>query len=91
MKKSTAHIIGSGFAGLATAASLAQKGVDVTVFEKNKTIGGRARQFQEKGFTFDMGPSWYWMPDVFENFFNRFGKTAADYYELKKLDPGFTI
>lgn len=91
MKKQTAHIIGSGFAGLATAASLSQKGIDVTVFEKNQTIGGRARQFQEQGFTFDMGPSWYWMPDVFEGFFNRFGKKGADYYDLKKLDPGFTI
>jgi len=91
MTKKTAHIIGSGFAGLASAASLAQKGIDVTVFEKNSTIGGRARQFKEKGFTFDMGPSWYWMPDVFEVFFNRFGKTASDYYDLKKLDPGFTI
>ena len=77
MKKQTAHIIGSGFAGLATAASLAQKGIDVTVFEKNQTIGGRARQFQEQGFTFDMGPSWYWMPDVFEGFFNRFGKKGS--------------
>ena len=91
MKKQTAHIIGSGFAGLATAASLSQKGIDVTVFEKNQTIGGRARQFQVQGFTFDMGPSWYWMPDVFEGFFNRFGKKGADYYDLKKLDPGFTI
>ncbi|MEM6967071.1 MAG: phytoene desaturase family protein [Bacteroidota bacterium] len=91
MNNPTVNIIGSGFAGLAAAASLAQKGIDVTVFEKNPTIGGRARQFSEKGFTFDMGPSWYWMPDVFEVFFNRFGKTASDFYDLRKLDPGFTI
>ena len=91
MKNQSAHIIGSGFAGIAAAASLAQKGIDVTVFEKNETIGGRARQFHESGFTFDMGPSWYWMPDVFESFFNRFGRQASDFYDLKKLDPGFTI
>ena len=54
-------------------------------------MGGRARQFKAKGYTFDMGPSWYWMPDVFERFFNRFNKKASDYYELKKLDPGFQI
>ena len=84
-------IIGSGFSGLSCAASLAQKGHQVTIFEKNKTLGGRARQFTEKGFTFDMGPSWYWMPDVFERFFRRFNKNVYDYFEVKKLDPGFQI
>ena len=84
-------IIGSGFSGLSCAASLAQKGHQVTIFEKNKTLGGRARQFTEKGFIFDMGPSWYWMPDVFERFFRRFNKNVYDYFEVKKLDPGFQI
>ena len=84
-------IIGSGFSGLSCAASLSQKGHQVTIFEKNKTLGGRARQFTEKGFTFDMGPSWYWMPDVFERFFRRFNKNVYDYFEVKKLDPGFQI
>ena len=84
-------IIGSGFSGLSAAAILAQKGHSVTVYEKNTELGGRARQFKAKGYTFDMGPSWYWMPDVFERFFNRFNKKASDYYELKKLDPGFQI
>ena len=84
-------IIGSGFSGLSAAAILAQKGHSVTVYEKNAELGGRARQFKAKGYTFDMGPSWYWMPDVFERFFNRFNKKASDYYELKKLDPGFQI
>ena len=84
-------IIGSGFSGLSAAAILAQKGHSVTVYEKNTELGGRARQFKAKGYTFDMGPSWYWMPDVFERFFSRFNKKASDYYELKKLDPGFQI
>jgi phytoene desaturase len=84
-------VIGSGFAGLATAALLAKEGHEVTVLEKNSSIGGRARHFSENGFTFDMGPSWYWMPDVFENFFGLFGKKVSDYYELKKLSPSYTI
>ena len=84
-------VIGSGFAGLSAAASLAREGFDVTVFEKNATAGGRARQFESHGFTFDMGPSWYWMPDVFERFFNRFGRHVSDFYELKRLDPSYRI
>lgn len=84
-------IIGSGFSGLAASCFAAREGHEVTVFEKNETIGGRARVYKADGFTFDMGPSWYWMPDVFENFFNQFGKSAADYYQLKQLDPGFQI
>ena len=84
-------IIGSGFAGLSTAAVLANKGYSVQVLEKHNQIGGRARQFSAKGFNFDMGPSWYWMPDVFENFFKQFKKSPSDYYELLKLDPGFQI
>lgn len=84
-------IIGSGFSGLAAAAYLAKQGNAVTVLEKNAHIGGRARAFEENGFMFDMGPSWYWMPDAFETFFNNFGKTTSDYYDLKKLDPGFQI
>ena len=65
-------IIGSGFSGLAAASCLAKAGFDVTVLEKNSTLGGRARKFEVDGFTFDMGPSWYWMPEVFENYFNIF-------------------
>jgi phytoene desaturase len=84
-------IIGSGFSGLAAACFAAQAGHEVSVFEKNESIGGRARSFTEAGFTFDMGPSWYWMPDVFESFFQAFGKTTSDFYELKQLDPGFQI
>ena len=84
-------IIGSGFAGLSAAAILAKKGYNVNIIEKHSQIGGRARQFSEQGFNFDMGPSWYWMPDVFENFFNQFNKSTKDYYNLIKLDPGFQI
>ncbi|HEU0137014.1 MAG TPA: phytoene desaturase family protein [Flavobacterium sp.] len=84
-------IIGAGFAGLSSAAFLAKEGWDVTVVEKNAAAGGRASQFTEQGFTFDMGPSWYWMPDVFERFFSNFGKTVSDYYTLSRLDPSYRI
>ena len=84
-------VIGTGFAGLSTAAYLAKEGHEVEIFEKNDTIGGRARQFKEKGYTFDMGPSWYWMPDVFDKFFKDFDKNSKDYYDLIKLNPGFQI
>ncbi|RMA56263.1 phytoene desaturase family protein [Ulvibacter antarcticus] len=84
-------IIGSGFSSLAAASYLAKDGYSVTIFEKNSSIGGRARQLQKEGFTFDMGPSWYWMPDVFERFFNDFGKKPSDYYELIKLNPAYKV
>jgi phytoene desaturase len=84
-------VIGSGFAGLTSAIELSSLGHQVTVFEKNSTPGGRARKFETNGFTFDMGPSWYWMPDVFDKFFARHGKKVEDYYKLLKLDPGFSV
>lgn len=84
-------VIGSGFSGLAASCFMAAAGHNVNIIEKNAGIGGRARMYKAEGFTFDMGPSWYWMPDVFENFFAQFGKSAADYYELQQLDPGFQM
>jgi phytoene desaturase len=84
-------VIGSGFAGLSAATNLAVKGYDVTVLEKNNCPGGRARVFKQNGFTFDMGPSWYWMPEVFEQYFEKFGKKRSDYYSLTRLDPSYTI
>ena len=90
MKKNIS-IIGSGFSSLSAACYLAKAGHNVTVYEKNDKLGGRARQFKAKGFTFDMGPSWYWMPDVFEKFFNDFGKSTKDYYEIKKLNPAYRV
>lgn len=84
-------IIGSGFSGLASASFAAKAGHSVTVLEKNSTIGGRCRFYEENGFGFDMGPSWYWMPDVFEKFFARFDRKPSDYYQLVKLDPGFRM
>lgn len=84
-------VIGSGFAGLSAATALADQGADVTIFEKNSMPGGRARQFSEQGFTFDMGPSWYWMPDVFENYFKKYGKSTKDYYDLVRLDPSYRV
>ena len=89
MKKIT--IIGSGISSLSAAAFLGKAGYDVTILEKNDTIGGRARQYEHDGFTFDMGPSWYWMPDVFEQFYNKFGYTTADFYTLKRLDPSYQV
>ena len=85
------NIIGSGFSSLSAASYLAKAGLDVEVFEKNQTIGGRARQLKRDGFTFDIGPTWYWMPDVFERFFKDFGKKPSDYYELEKLDPAYSV
>lgn len=84
-------VIGAGFGGLATAAQLAYNGYDVTIYEKNEQVGGRASVFSENGFLFDMGPSWYLMPDVFERFFANFGKKPSDYYTLTRLDPSYRI
>ena len=84
-------VIGSGISSLSAASFLGKAGYDVTIIEKNTTIGGRARQFKVDGFTFDMGPSWYWMPQVFENFYQQFGKTASDFYNLKRLDPSYRV
>ncbi len=89
--RKTISIIGSGFSSLAASCYLAQQGHKVTIFEKNNTIGGRARQLKKDGFTFDIGPTWYWMPDVFERFFNDFNKKPSDYYTLKKLNPAYSV
>ncbi|PQJ78522.1 phytoene desaturase family protein [Polaribacter porphyrae] len=85
------HIIGSGFSSLAASCYLAKDGFNVTVLEKNSTLGGRARQYKNDGFTFDIGPTWYWMPDVFERFFADFGKKPLDYYVLEKLKPAYQV
>lgn len=84
-------IIGGGYSGLAAASYLAKSGAKVRIFEKNDSIGGRSRKFISNGYTFDMGPSWYWMPDVFESFFNDFGKSASDYYDLVRLSPSYRV
>ena len=84
-------VIGSGFSSISAACYLRQAGHNVTILEKNRSFGGRARQLKKDGFTFDIGPSWYWMPDVFESFFGDFGKSVKDYYQLEKLDPGYEV
>jgi len=84
-------VIGSGFSGMAASAVLSKNGNNVAIYEKNAETGGRARTFKSDGFLFDMGPSWYWMPDVYESYYQLFGHTTTDFYELKKLDPGFAV
>jgi phytoene desaturase len=91
MNNKKAIVIGGGVAGLSAASYLAKGGFEVMLLEKNASLGGRARQFSEDGFTFDMGPSWYWMPDVFEKFYNDFGYTTSDFYDLKRLDPSYRV
>lgn len=91
MTPKKAIVIGAGFSGLAAAATLANKGFNVTVLEKNSMAGGRARKFESHGFTFDMGPSWYWMPDIFEEYFAYFGKKVSDYYKLNRISPSYKI
>ncbi|MEX1011332.1 MAG: phytoene desaturase family protein [Balneolaceae bacterium] len=92
MNKSTnISIIGGGLAGLIGASHLARKGYNVTLFEKHHHAGGRLRSFEAKGYTFDMGPSWYWMPEVFESCFHEFGYDVSDFYQLKRLDPSYTV
>ncbi len=89
MKKVT--VIGGGYAGLSAACYLAKDGFEVTLIEKNESVGGRSSFYRENGFSFDMGPSWYWMPDVFEAFFKDFDKEVKDYYNLLRLDPAYKI
>ncbi|MFB6225190.1 MAG: phytoene desaturase family protein, partial [Candidatus Paceibacteria bacterium] len=84
-------IIGGGIGGLASACILGYHGHDVYLYEKNSQLGGRANQFSSKGFTFDMGPSWYLMPDVFENFFSLVGERVEDHLTLQKLAPSYRI
>lgn len=91
MSRKKAVVIGAGFSGLAASTVLADAGWDVTVLEKNATVGGRARVLKKDGFTFDMGPSWYWMPQVMEDYFYRFGKSTADFFELERLDPSYRV
>lgn len=90
-KKPSVIIIGAGFAGLSAAALLSNEGYRVTVLEKNSSVGGRAQVLRKKGFTFDMGPSWYLMPDVFESFFNKLGYKVNKLLDLKRLDPSYRI
>lgn len=91
MSKKSAIIIGAGFAGISAATHLAANGWSVKVLEKHNQPGGRARKFNREGFVFDMGPSWYWMPDVFERYFNLYGSSVSEHYDLKRLDPSYRV
>lgn len=89
--KKNIAVIGSGFSGLSAASVLSSAGHNVTIFEKNAQVGGRAAVLKTSGYVFDMGPSWYWMPEVFEQYFSLFNKKVEDYYQLTRLDPGFIL
>ncbi|ANW96424.1 phytoene dehydrogenase [Wenyingzhuangia fucanilytica] len=91
MKNKEVIIIGAGFSSLSASCYLAKAGYNVTILEKNNHIGGRAQQLHKDGFVFDMGPTFYWMPDVFDKFFNDFGKQTSDYYQITQLDPGYKV
>ena len=84
-------VIGSGIAGMSCAAYLGKAGHRVTVIEKNFTYGGRLQTVSQQGYTFDSGPSWYWMPDIFDSFFADFDKKTNDYYDLIRIDPGYRV
>lgn len=84
-------IIGAGFSSLSASCYLAKMGYDITIIEKNNHVGGRAQQLKKEGFVFDMGPTFYWMPDVFDKFFNDFNKKTSDYYQITQLDPGYQV
>jgi len=91
LSNTTVAVVGGGFGGLSSACYLADAGADVRVLEKNEQLGGRASRLERDGFTFDMGPSWYLMPDVFERFFDYFDRSPEDYYDLEPLDPHYRI
>ena len=90
-EKKKVVVIGAGFAGLSAACTLAKEGFDVTVVERLPEVGGRCRTWSSGGYSFDMGPSWYWMPDVFDDFFASFGRKTSDFYDLRRLDPPYRL
>ena len=91
MTRKRALVIGSGFGGLAMAARLQAAGLDVTVLEKADSIGGRARQLEDGGYLFDMGPSLITAPDLIDSIFRAAGRRLIDYVDLVPLDPFYRI
>lgn len=91
MTKKKVDIIGAGLSGLYAACYLSKNGYEVNVYEKNESVGGRSRTFEAEGFTFDMGPSWYWMPELIDQMFEMLGENREDYFKLKRLDPAYRV
>jgi phytoene desaturase len=91
MNKPTALVIGAGIGGIATAARLAKNGYDVTVLEKESTPGGRANQIIRDGHRFDIGPTLFLMPEVWEETFAALGEKMSDHLELKRIDPTYKV
>ena len=84
-------IIGAGLGGLSAGALLAKRGYQVSILEKNEKVGGRANIFTAEGFTFDMGPSWYLMPDIFEHFYKLMDEDINEHLNLVKLSPSYRV
>lgn len=89
--KAQALVIGAGISGLATAGLLARRGFAVTVVDKNESIGGRIGEISDSGFRFETGPSWYLMPEAYDQFFRIMGTSTAAQLSLSVLDPGYRV
>lgn len=85
--KAKVAVIGGGLGGLAAAADLALRGFDVEIFEKNERIGGKLNILKKDGFSFDLGPSIFTLPQMFRPLFEGNGKKLEDYIDLVRVDP----
>ncbi len=87
----TAIVIGAGIGGIATAARLAKNGYNVTVLEKNESPGGRCNQIVQDGHRFDIGPTLFLMPEVWEETFASLGEKMGDHLDLRRIDPTYMV
>ncbi|MBA5255037.1 phytoene desaturase family protein [Enterococcus hirae] len=80
-------VIGAGVAGLSAAVRLQKLGYEVTLYEKDRQVGGKMNQIKTAGFTFDLGPTIVMMPEIYREVFEFCGKDPDDYISMKKVDP----